>query len=135
MATRAIHSALGATTPAGSEQITIFIPDKNQLGDPIDLTYWTELALTTLGKLFRGATAFPPGKGVWRNDAKGGELLLETTVMIISFVPAAELNKNIPALREFLHKLGRETSQGEVGIVINKTYHAITKFDEAREGQ
>jgi hypothetical protein len=34
-------------------------------------------------------------------------------------------------LRGFLHSLGRETRQGEVGIVIGDKYYGITEFDSA----
>jgi len=30
-----------------------------------------------------------------------------------------------------LHRLGRETNQGEVGIVIGDKYYGITEFDSA----
>lgn len=31
--------------------------------------------------------------------------------------------------RAFLHRLGREANQGEVGIVVGDRYYGITKFD------
>jgi hypothetical protein len=33
-------------------------------------------------------------------------------------------------MREFLHRLGREAGQGEVGVVIDSKYYGITGFDE-----
>lgn len=131
MAKRPIYSALGATLPVGSEQITLFIPDKDRDGQAIDQAHWTDDALATLGRLFRGAIAFPPGKGVWRDDARGGTLLREVTVMVTSYVPISELKRNLGQLRAFLHRFGREANQGEVGIVISGSYHAITSFDQA----
>ncbi len=127
---RTVHSALGATHPAGGEQITLFIPSRDRAGRVIDQGYWTDEALTTLGRLFRGATAFPPGKGVWRDDARGGALLREATVMVISYAPAAELRRNLTTLRVFLHRLGRETGQGEVGLIVNGKYYGISTYDE-----
>lgn len=35
-------------------------------------------------------------------------------------------------LRAFLHRLGREAQQGEVGIVFDGHYHGITEYDEGR---
>ena len=130
MAGRTIPSALGSTYPIGTEQITLFLPNKDRLGKPIDQEFWTDKTLTALGKLFRGATAFPPGKGVWRDDIHGGELLREITVMVVTYVPREELNENIKNLRVFLHRFGREANQGEVGLVINSSYYGISKYDE-----
>jgi hypothetical protein len=103
-------------------------PEQGPSG-PIDQDHWTDEALTTLGSLFRGATAFPPGKGVWRDDSRGGALLRETTVMVVSYVPQSELRKNLPQLRDFLHRFGRETNQGEVGVIISGVYYGISKYD------
>ena len=128
---KGMYSAIGATHPVGSEQITIFIPSKDQLGNAIDQDRWANEALETLGQLFRGATAFPPGKGIWRDDDKGGILLREITVMIISYVSKADLYKNLEKLRAFLHRFGREANQGEVGLIISGTYYGISVYDEA----
>lgn len=35
-------------------------------------------------------------------------------------------------LRAFLHRLGREAQQGEVGIVFDGQYYGITDYDEGR---
>lgn len=131
MTGKSIQSALGATHPVGGEQVILFIPSKDRSGQPIDQNHWTDEALDTLGRLFRGATAFPPGKGIWRDDAKGGALLREITVMVVSYVPKADLRKNLRELRAFLHRFGRETHQGEVGVIINNSYFGISDYDEA----
>jgi hypothetical protein len=123
------QEGFGSTSPVGGSEVTIFIPSKNKLGEDIDQQHWRTCALETLGRLFRGATAFPPGKGVWRNDERGGELIFEETIMITSYVPEHELKKRVQDLRRFLHRFGRETNQGEIGLVINGTYYPITTFD------
>ena len=129
MATKSVESALGSTHLRGGEQVTLFIPSKDQLGQIIDQGRWTDEALTVLGRIFRGATAFPPGKGVWRDDSREGKLLREITVMVVSYVPRSELKRNLPALRAFLHRFGREANQGEVGIIINGSYYGISSYD------
>lgn len=127
---RTVHAALGATRPVGGEQVTLFIPSKDRVGRAIDQGFWTDEALTALALLFRGATAFPPGKGVWRDDARGGSLLRELTVMVVSYTPTKEFRRSLPALRAFLHRLGREAEQGEVGMVVNGKYYGISTYDE-----
>jgi hypothetical protein len=78
-----------STLPTGTSLIVIFVPSKDRNGDPIDQDFWVDEVLTTLGRLFRGATAYPRGKGIWRDDERGGALLKEEPVIVFSY-PAAE---------------------------------------------
>jgi len=126
-----IANILQADTPAGSSQVIVFIPSKDRVGQEIDQAYWVDESLSVIGRLFRGGTAFPPGKGVWRDDAQGGQLLFETTVMILSFVSPNDLTDlALLELKSFLLRLGRETNQGEVGVVIDGVYYGFTQFEE-----
>ena len=85
--------------------------------------------LSVVGQFFRGGTAFPPGKGVWRDDLRGGQLLFETTVMVLSFADPNDLTEfALLELKAFLMRLGRETNQGEVGVVIDGIYYGFTQF-------
>jgi hypothetical protein len=127
-----LHQSLGAGPPAGVDQVTLFVPSVDRVGDPIDQAYWTERALTTFGRLFRGATAFPPGRGVWRDDERGGVLVYDDTQMVTSYVPSDLLDDDdtVKRLRSFLCKMGRDANQGEIGIVIGGTYFGIVDFEE-----
>ena len=118
----------------GSAQVTIFIPSVDRDGKKIDQGLWRDEALRVLGKLFRGATAFPPGKGVWRDDARGGALLFDDTVLVTSYADPAVLEGALPPLRHFLHRLGREANQGEVGLVVGGEYYSIQVFDPDKRG-
>lgn len=51
-----LHEALGAGPPAGVDQVTLFVPSVDRNGEPIDQGYWTDQALSTFGRLFRGAS-------------------------------------------------------------------------------
>lgn len=127
-----LHEGLGAGPPAGVDQITLFVPSVDRDGEPIDQAYWTEQALSTFGALFRGATAFPPGRGVWRDDDRGGELVYDETQMVVSYVADGLLtdDETLKRLREFLRRMGREANQGEIGIVVDGTYFGIVDFEE-----
>ena len=127
-----LHAALGAGPPAGTSQITLFVPSVDRCSHPIDQRYWVEETLAVFGRLFRGATAFPPGRGVWRDDDAGGALLFEEPVMVISYIEPSLLEDDavLADLRGFLHRLGRETNQGEVGVVIDGEFFGITAYDE-----
>ena len=86
------------------------------------------------GRLFRGAAAFPPGRGVWRDD-KTADLVFDDTVTATCYVPATALDAATRAtLRAFLHRLGRDENQGEVGVVIRSEYFGITEFDQEEVG-
>lgn len=123
---------LGASQPAGALIIVLFVPSQDRDGKDIDHDFWVAGALETLGTLFRGATAYPRARGVWRDDERGGTLRYEQPTIVTCYAdprtmtPAAQ-----SALRAFLHRLGRETNQGEVGIVIGDNYYGITEFDPA----
>lgn len=127
-----LHEALGAGPPAGVDQVTRFVPSVDRDGQPIDQAYWAEQALAMFGRLFRGATAFPPGRGVWRDDERDGELVYDDTQMVTSYVPDGAFQDPdvVKRLREFLCRMGRDANQGEIGIVIDGTYFGIVDYDE-----
>jgi hypothetical protein len=125
-----LQDRLGADRPQGALQLTLFVPSVDRGGKGIDQKKWVEATLEVFGRLFRGATAFPPGLGVWRDDAQGGRLIFDDTVMVTSFLAPEELTVQAQVdLRGFLHRLGREARQGEVGIVVGGSYYGITRFD------
>ncbi len=123
---------MGPGPAFGTVAVTVFVPAVDRDGNSIDQAAWREAALTVLGRLFRGATAFPPSRGVWRDDERGGRLVFEETCMVVSYVAEADLTDDaIAELVRFLKRLGREGRQGEVGVVIGSTYHGITDFTES----
>ena len=62
-------AAMGASRTA-STLLVLFIPSKDRSDAAIDQSFWVNEALMTLGTLFGGATAFPQGRGVWRDQIK-----------------------------------------------------------------
>ena len=126
-----IGRALGSKRAAGTELIVLFVPSVDRDEKPIKHDKWVEEALTVFATLFRGATAYPRGRGMWRDEDRGGKLVLDEPTMVISYVERKLMNpRNLKALRRFLHRLGREGRQGEVGIVIRGKYWPITEYDE-----
>ncbi|MBI5515219.1 MAG: hypothetical protein HY909_15690 [Deltaproteobacteria bacterium] len=130
-----VGEQLGAGPAAGTVQFTLFIPSVDRASQAIDQEYWRDAALSVFGTLFRGATAFPPGRGVWRDDAAGGALVFDDTVLVTTYAAEVDVtDEAFAALRRFLHRLGREAHQGEVGVIIDGAYHGITSYD-ATEGE
>ena len=82
-------------------------------------------ALKVLGTLFGGATAFPKGQGIWRDDAQGGMLFFDEPVVIQCYTSEYLLEEKVEPLRDFLHRMGREARQGAVGLVIDGDYLEI----------
>ena len=106
--------------------VVLFVPSVERDGvTAINQEHWVDAALEVFGHLFGGATAFPQGKGVWRDDAQAGQLLFDEPVVIQCYTSEQALEQQAPALRDFLHRMGREARQGAVGLVIDRDYLEI----------
>ena len=107
--------------------LVLFIPsrDRNQKAT-FDQQDWVDAALQTLGGLFGGATAYPQGKGVWRDDARAGNLVYDEPVVVQCYTSQKLIEKQAKKLREFLVRMGTETHQGAVGLVIDDQYLEIS---------
>lgn len=119
------YAGLLGASKAASTLLVLFIPSKDRSDRSIDQEYWVTEALQVLGQLFGGATAFPQGRGVWRDDAQSGALLLDEPVVIQCYTSEEALEAQAPALRRFLLRLGTEAQQGAVGLVIDRDYLEI----------
>jgi hypothetical protein len=76
--------------------------------------------LETLGELCGGATAFPQGQGVWRDDAQGGRLVFDEPVVMHGSTSETLLEAQAPRLRQFLVDMGEQTRQGAIGLVMDR---------------
>jgi len=91
--------------------LVLFIPSADREGNPLgkkEQRRWVRKALKLLGKRLRGATAFPRGWGVWRDDAQGGRLVWDRPVLIQCFTSEEALRQEGGPLREFLVQLGTD---------------------------
>src|SRR3954452_2623589 len=95
--------SLGASEGAFTLPV-LFISSRDRTDQAIDQEHWVDESLNVLGKLFGGATAFPKGKGVWRDDAQGGTLLFDEPVVIQCYTSEEAIERQAPRLREFLHR-------------------------------
>jgi hypothetical protein len=119
----------------GSKRVllVLFVPSVERDGTTtIDQDHWVQESLTMFGSLFGGATAYPKAKGVWRDDERGGILVFDEPVVIHCYVTANDINDevNIGALGEFCRRMGRETNQGEIGLIIDGAYFAFRELEE-----
>lgn len=127
-----LATRLGAGKSA-STLLVLFVPSHDRGGNPIDQSYWVGEALRTLGELFGGATAFPQGRGVWRDDDQGGKLHFDDPVVIQCYTSADLVESRADTLREFLVRMGTEARQGAVGLVIDRDYLEL-RFPQDQPG-
>jgi hypothetical protein len=62
-------------------------------------------------------------------------IILEHPVVIYSYVTdAAKFLSNLGRIREFLHRMGRDTLQGEIAFEFDGEFYRIRQFDPTPMG-
>ena len=113
--------------------VVLFVPSvQRDIITAINQEYWVDAALGEFGELFGGATAFPPHKGVSRDDELGGVLIKDEPVVIHCYTTPAEISDpdRLNRLGSFCRRMGREAHQGEVGLVVGDEYLAFRDFSQ-----
>jgi hypothetical protein len=111
--------------------VVLFVPSVERDGaTSIDQERWGGLPLDMFGRVFGGATAYPKAKGIWRDDERGGVLVKDEPVVIHCYTTPDDIqdSANLAELGGFCRKMGHETNQGEVGLVVADEYFAIRDF-------
>jgi hypothetical protein len=123
-----LASALGSDGGVSAQCFTAYIPNKDRHGQEIgNQRKWVLEAIRLLSEVNGGATAMPPVEGGWLNDQ--GEIIWENPVLVYSFIRPEPFVQGLPRLREFLHRMGRETNQGEVAFEFDGRFYRIRSFD------
>ena len=73
----------------------------------IDQGYWVDGSLKAVGTLIGGSTAYPQGKGVWRDDAQGGKLLFDEPGQFALTHYPPETSAMKPATKRWISAGGR----------------------------
>ncbi len=109
--------------------IILIVPshDKSEVELP-DQDVWAASALDLLGDLYGGATAFKTFAGVYKSH--DGQLLHDKPILIESYACRSEVEDEmkLKQLLAFAKRMGKETDQESVGIVINSVFHNITEY-------
>ena len=111
--------------------VVLFVPSVERDGStPIDQQRWVDATLEMFGRVFGGATAYPKAKGIWRDDERFGALVKDEPVVVHCYTTPADIADacNLAELGDFCRTMGRETHQGEVGLVIGDEYFAVHDF-------
>lgn len=110
--------------------VTVFIPSQTRDGALLDHAIWRTEASRVMADLFGGATAIE-GDGAWCDDERNRVVKVERVSMVVSFMAKSSWNKeSVAQLAKFLHRMGREAQQGEVGLIAGGEYFPIREFDK-----
>ena len=120
-----------ASVLAGRQQdlVGLFIPshDKRQ-AEISGQDQWAYSALQLFAELYRGATAFATFAGVYRDV--DGTILYDKPIIVQAYVHRSDLldERKLADLLIFAKRMGRETDQAAVGLVVNHVFFEITRF-------
>ncbi len=123
---------LGALEEPAVQVLTLYIPDKDRDGKRIkNLNRWIKEAQKVLTTIGGGSTSMPPADGTWLNP-ESNDIILENTTIMYTYIDPDSFEANADMLREFLHRFGRETNQGEVVFEFDGKFYRIRKYDQER---
>lgn len=116
-----LEKALGAGKPASVQKISLYLPERDNAGDPVpDIEKWVEAAMWLFGEINRGATRLPVAQGYWKPES--GEPVREPTHVVYSYIGKQRIfEANLDRLVRFIHSFGKHAMQnmvefsGEVG--------------------
>ncbi len=128
-----IGEALGADAHSSVQCFTVYVPNKDKDDQEIGTQRRWVLDLIRLLSEINGGATSQPAEGGWLNDE--GKIILEQPVIVYSFVKDTDIFvQSLPRLRTFLHRLGRETNQGEVAFEFDGRFYRIRNFDPPEQG-
>jgi len=121
-------SGIGDLEPK-DHYVCVFVPSLTRDGRPLNHPFWRDETVLAMSRLFGGATAVE-GVGGWLDKEQGDRIKREPVSIVVSFITSNEWNQeNLLELRAFLHRMGREAEQGEIGILSDGVFERIRRFD------
>jgi len=125
-----LAAALGAEIEHGIQILTLYIPDKDREGVEYgNQRRWVLDAAELLAEIGGGVTILPPVEGGWF-DADNDRIVWERPVILYTYVKPDAFIDKLPALRAFVHRMGRETAQGEVVVEFDRQFFRIREFSQ-----
>jgi hypothetical protein len=130
-----LAAELGANPGASHQILTLYIPNKDRHDTEFGAQRkWVLEAATLLARIGGGVTIMPPTEGGWF-DEPNDRIIWENPVVVCTYIRSQSFLENLGPLREFLHRMGRETDQGEVAVEFDGQFYRITSYDSAVGGQ
>jgi len=127
-----LAAALGAEREPSTQILSVYIPNKDRHGRPLRTARWIRQAQEILTKIGEGYTTTPPHDGGW--ETADGTLRREKTVIVYTYIKPERFLAQLAALREFIHRFGRETNQEVVVAELSGSegswFFRIKAYDE-----
>jgi len=127
-----LAAALGAEREASTQVLSLYIPNKDRRGRRINTRPWIREAQEVLTRIGEGYTTTPPHDGGWESER--GKVRREQTVIVYTYIKPDRFVAHLAALREFLHRFGRETDQEVVVVELSGAegswFFRIKAYDE-----
>jgi hypothetical protein len=121
--------ALGASIELSPQELRVYIPNKDRQSREFGCQRkWVLEAAELLARIGGGVTMLPPAEGGWYDEANQ-IIVWENPILIYTYVKPDLFEQYLPRLREFLHRLGRETDQGEVAFEFDGDFYRINQYD------
>jgi hypothetical protein len=121
--------ALGASIELSPQELRLYIPNKDRQSREFGCQRrWVLEAAELLAKIGGGVTMLPPAEGGWYDEANQ-MIVWENPILIYTYVKPDLFEIHLTELREFLHRLGRETDQGEVAFEFDGDFYRINQYD------
>jgi hypothetical protein len=127
-----LAAALGAEREPSTQILSLYIPNKDRHGRLIRTAPWIREAQEILTRIGEGYTTTPPHDGGWETGI--GKVRREKTVIVYTYIKPDRFLAHVDALREFLHRFGRETNQevvvAELSGAEGAWFFRIREYDE-----
>ncbi len=121
---------LGAESEGSTQSLTLIIPSADINGKDIEnQEVWVKEAASLLAHIGGGVTIMPPVEGGWLSPE--GNIIWEKPIFVYTYIKPDLFLEKLGELRNFLHRMGRETNQGEIACQFDGTLYRITVYDPA----
>jgi hypothetical protein len=89
---------------------------------------WAEGAMDLFADLFGGATAFETFAGIYKDW--GGNILRDKPILIECYAQRSDLEdvEKLTKLCLWIKKMGADTRQAAVALIVNDVFHEIADF-------
>jgi hypothetical protein len=108
------------------DQLILIIPSHDRKNHPIqDQLVWANAAAEQFAGLFGGATAFQALLGTFMDDE--GKILTDTPILLECYAKREHVQERarMEQVADFAIRMGRETDQDTVALVVNDFMHYI----------
>lgn len=127
-----LAQVLGARGETSQQMLSVYVPDRDKHSNETGTQRaWVLRLAALLAEMGGGVTILPAAEGGWLNEGEG-KIVWEHPVVVYTYVKGTQFLQRLPALRQLLHAMGRETGQGEVVVEFDGFFLRIVEpYDEA----